>query len=154
MLKKSFALIIVAALPAIVVGCGGDAAGPKLVRVTGTVTFKGQTVQGALVTFSPTGAAGRRAAVGTTDASGRFNLTTINPGDGAMPGTYAVGISKTEAPQVAAGPEKFDPTQVGGTKDVPSKDLLPSKYKTASGSGLTAEVQDRGPNDFKFELKE
>ena len=58
-----------------------------VVPATGVVKQKGQPLAGATVTFSPTAtqdqASGKaRAASATTDESGRFKLTTLNPGDG------------------------------------------------------------------------
>jgi len=48
----------------------------------------------------------RRAAGGITDASGKFQLTTLNANDGAMPGKYKVAVSKavatSEASQITA----------------------------------------------------
>lgn len=146
------------------VGCGGGAKdGPKTVPVTGTVTFKGQPVAGATVALSPK-TAGLRAAVGITDAAGRFQLTTLTPGDGAMPGSYGVQIAKIEGADAAAAPAVEDPIAasqraakegklepLAGPEAV--KDLLPVKYKSPNTSGLTAEVK-QGANDLRFDLTE
>lgn len=155
----------VAVLLALVVGCGrGSTDGPKTVPVTGTVKFKGQAVQGAMVVLSPKGT-GLRAATGTTDSAGRFELTTLRPGDGAMPGSYAVEISKIEGAAAADAQQEDDPIAASQkaakegkfeTQGKPEvvKDLLPEKYKKAATSGLTAEVKQQGGNDLQFELTE
>ena len=75
-------------------GCSGSSGSVGCVAVSGTVTFKGAPVDGANVTFTPQGT-GLRAAFGTTDSSGRFSLTTLKPGDGAMAGLYSVTIAKS-----------------------------------------------------------
>src|SRR5204863_5840229 len=59
-------------------GCGGTKSGPVTVEVTGTVTLNETPVEGASVLFSPEiGSDDRRlASQATTDAEGRFKLTT------------------------------------------------------------------------------
>ena len=64
------------------------------IAASGTVTHNGQPVEGATVVFAPEGEG--RAASGLTDASGRFQLQTVTPDDGVVPGKYQVAISKTE----------------------------------------------------------
>jgi hypothetical protein len=61
---------------------------------------------------------------------------------GALPGEYAVTITKIDEPQGA-----FDPH-----KDPPPKNHLPLKYGTPQKSPLTAEVKSNGRNHFEFEL--
>src|SRR5436309_14322534 len=70
------------------IGCGGA----KPVKVEGTVTLDGQAVQGATVIFYPDN--GGPQASGLTDADGVFHLTTFNTGDGAIPGTHKVTVTK------------------------------------------------------------
>ncbi|MCS7239390.1 MAG: carboxypeptidase-like regulatory domain-containing protein, partial [Thermoguttaceae bacterium] len=110
----------------------------------------GNPVEGALVTLVPPEPS-RRGAVGRTDASGRFTLTTFEPGDGALPGSYNVAISKVVL-EGEAPPET--PTETGGVEPDKrvSKDLLPPKYKVAATSGLKAEIQGPGPVELRFEL--
>ena len=61
-------------------GCGSKTS-LDTVPVTGIVKLDGTAVEGATVTFVPGG--GGKAASGTTDATGRYNLTTQDPDDGA-----------------------------------------------------------------------
>lgn len=135
----------------VVAGCQSkptDPTRPKTVPVSGVVTYKGQPVEGATIMFVST--AGKRGAVATTDASGKFTMTTFEPKDGAIPGTYQVAIQKTivegAPPEGATGKAGEEPP--AGTP----KDLLPAKYKDASKSGLTVEVKEGGTKDLKFEL--
>lgn len=158
-------LLSVVAIVGFAVGCGGSGRSASTEPVTGTVTLNGTPVGGAVVAFSPKDP-GVSAAFGTTDATGKFVLTTVEPGDGAMVGSYAVTVTKTSAPAGAAsGPSNFDPnseesmdaayaeyyaSQNEGEDSLP-KDLLPVKYKDPSTSGLTAEVTSGGGNfDFKL----
>ncbi len=105
----------------------------KTVPVKGTLTLDGQPVEGATVAFVPARQTDL-AAAGTTDAQGRFTLTTLRAGDGAVPGRYKVLVvlkATDERGQV--------------------KSLLPEKYAYPQTSGLTAEVM-QGANEFSFDL--
>ena len=139
---------LVAALSA---GCGGgedkwSKERPKPVPAAGTVLYKNQPVEGATVTFVPQGDA--QAAIGQTDAGGKFQLQTYQPGDGAVPGEYKVTVRKVE---VAA--EAREETNVFDTKPIEERSLLPQRYGKADKTDLTASVKE-GENDFKFELKD
>ncbi len=149
-------------------GCpGGNTSNLNTVKVSGTVTLDGAPLPGATVTFSPK-SDGVRAAFGTTDENGRFTLTTLNPGDGAVPGSYAVTVSKPVA--AAASAPSQDPRAMGGAISpeeaakimakaqggaagtAASANVVPAKYASAATSGLTAEVKSGADNTFPFEL--
>lgn len=149
-MTRSIACLI---LMLLLVGCGEtvDANRPKTVPVTGSVTYNGQPVDGATVTFMA-GSSEGRGAVATTDASGKFLLTTFEAGDGAIPGSYKVTVSKTAGGAPAAGGGEIMAPPVGGMPTEEVKDELPAKYKDASTSGLTADVKEGGTNDFPFPL--
>ena len=167
MLLSRWGYVVCVAALAGLIGCtpaGGG--GPETVKVTGTVTLNGQAVDGATVSFSPT--SGGRAAAGVTDASGRFTLSTLETGDGAVPGSYGVTITKRSGGEAGSGPQgaDVDYTQMseeqksafmgqmkgmtGGPPQV--KDFIPAKYGSVDTSGLTREVKRGEKNDFTFEL--
>lgn len=125
-------------------GCGPRTSLEGLAPVEGTVTFQGKAVEGATVVFVPA-AAGKRAAIGTTDVTGRFRLTTKDPGDGALPGPYAIAVSKTEASGglSAAEAEQWSRKRENAGKYPPSPTItehLPEKYKAANTSGFQTTV--------------
>ena len=162
-------LVSIVVIAGFAVGCGGGSGRTAAtVPVTGTVTLDGAPVAGAIVAFAPK-AQGVSAAFGTTDASGQFTLTTVQPGDGAMVGSYDVTVTKTTAPAGAAsGPSDYDPDSQDSVDaayaehyaseeegaDTEPKDLLPTKYKDAATSELKAEVTAGGDNNFTFALTE
>lgn len=162
MLRTIGGSLIVAVVVGSLLGCQ-RAGGPATQKVSGKVTFNGQPVEGAIVTFAPK-SPGAKAAAGTTDASGRFQLTTLAPGDGAVAGSYGVTVIKPVRPtgppadSGAVPPEaeeavkkaKEEAKKGGGEE----KELLPEKYKSPEKSGLTAEVKAGQKNDFTFDLKE
>jgi hypothetical protein len=143
-------------------GCGGGAARPELVPVSGTVLFKGEPVEGATVTFSNKDAP--RSAQGVTDASGKFRLTSYDTNDGAVPGEHAVTITKAAAVE---GPAQMTQEnamemmkrntgamQAGNLSDQKPAMVLPEKYADAKTSGETRTVAKGDANDFKFDLQE
>lgn len=142
----SAAVCLLAGLP--LAGCKPGANRPRTVPVKGEVTLKGAPVAGAAVSFQAKD--GSRSSIGITDASGRYELTTFERGDGAVPGDYRVAITKfTQAvveSKTADG--KYDPP--AGPIPEP-KNELPAKYATAEKSGLESTVTDR-PNTANFDL--
>ncbi|MHB8898320.1 MAG: Ig-like domain-containing protein [Thermoguttaceae bacterium] len=148
----------------VVLGCDQPQEKLDTVAVSGKVTLDGAPVEGAKVVFAPTGGAGM-AASGVTDASGVYKLTTRDPGDGAMAGSYAVMISKTEveggaaASAVKPGMTDEEATKAAmeardaaGGAEATTKELLPEKYKDPAASGLKAEVAAGAPAEINFEL--
>jgi hypothetical protein len=142
-LRSLLGLLFCAALPLVLSGCGKGH--PGLVPVTGTVTYRGQAVEGARVMFMAAEATSGNtpAANGKTDAQGRFSLMTFVPGDGAVPGNYRVLITKRE--------EMPDPQQPKSPYKI-TRDLLPTRYGNPSRSGLKVEVKAGQTNDFEFKL--
>ena len=126
-------------------GCGGKPDTAPTAKVTGTVTYKGQPAQRASVGFIPDGGPGGRPASGTTDASGKFTLTTFAPSDGAVPGKHKVVITE------ASGSSEPPPMPgMPGYKEKKSK--FPAKYGNPQTTTLSAEVKPGGPNDFTFDM--
>lgn len=136
-------------------GCGGGAPAPKgpaVFKAGGTVTHKGQPVEGATVTFLSND--GKLGSYATTDAAGKFVLTTHSSGDGAPAAEYMVGVTKMEAPKGGQGsgsPETGD-YRPPAENQPPPKNLLPAKYASPSPMGLKATVKPEGPNEFQFDL--
>lgn len=140
-------------------GCGGSGIGT--VPATGQILVDGQPMEGVMVIFNPT-TEGGRAASGRTDAEGNFVLTTVENGDGALPGSYQVAVSKHENAEDDL-PKEVDPNdeasldaiygQLDTRKQTKSKNLIADMYSNHLGSGLTAEVTSGGENNFTFEVK-
>jgi hypothetical protein len=102
------AIAVVAACCA-AAGCGRKGAAPTT-PAAGTLESGGTPLAGVNVTFTP---ATGRSATGTTDAAGRFTLSTFARGDGAVPGRHRVTLSAAAADTPMPGtPEAagFKPT--------------------------------------------
>jgi hypothetical protein len=144
-------------------GCwGGDATKgrAKVYKVSGTVTYVGNPVIGAVVTFSPQ-EKNQPAAVGRTDDAGEFSLTTYGGNDGAAAGEFKVLVMLTDSspepvPEAAHSP---DGRNVGNAHSAQtstkskSLSLLPIKYSDIEQTPLTAKVDPKGNNHFTLELK-
>lgn len=126
-------------LSAVVVclGCGGDDR-PDLYAVTGEVVYQGAPVEGAQVMFMPADA---RQASGSTDDNGKFELSTFDPGDGAVAGMHEVTISKML---------QVNPSDTSSYPEM--RPALPPRYSNPGTSNLKAEVTPDGENHFRFEL--
>lgn len=157
--------ITVLALSAIL-GCGGGGGGGQakdhvpVFKVTGTVTYKGQAVEGALVQIFPE-PPGQVGAAGSTNAKGEFQLTTYAANDGAPAGKFNVAITKVEAPKVDQGSGNVDSDNYVPPKETNTeaprpkpKHLIPQKYSSISSSGLKAIVDTEAPNAWKFDLED
>ncbi|HVX11567.1 MAG TPA: carboxypeptidase-like regulatory domain-containing protein [Pirellulales bacterium] len=120
-------------LAVLAVGCskGGD---PNTVPVSGKVTYQGQSVEGAAVTFASTGA-GRPVAALTT-ADGTYTLQV-------QPGSYVALVTKFEVAVI--NPEQ-------PATDLPPKQLLPIRYGNPTDSPLKFEVGKGQPNAFDLTL--
>jgi hypothetical protein len=68
-------------------GCGG----PKFIKVTGRVTYKGEPVPNTQLRFLPDN--GERPSTGHTDDDGTFRVRYSRHQDGAPPGKYTVYLT-------------------------------------------------------------
>ena len=148
----------------IVVFCGCDPAdtGPPTYAVTGTVTMKGKPAEGVAVSFVPEGSG--ESAVGVTDSTGKYTLTTRVKDDGAVAGKYKVTMAKYDGQKQGVS----EPSEMHADYDVSdqyppgydeskaqspiSKNLLPMRYSDPTTSGFAAEVAEKD-NTFDFEIK-
>ena len=130
--------VLLAAIALPLFGCGGSDR-PTPIETTGTVTYKGAPVEGAQVMFT---SAGARPATATTNAEGRFELTTFERGDGAVEGQHRVTITKSER---VPGEDPSNPYPR-------MRNLLPTKYANPRKSPLTATISADSETDLKFAL--
>ncbi len=141
---------------AMLAGCGGDPDLPKLGRVSGTVTYKGQPVTVGLVTFVPVGGAGSQtgqSATGEIGKDGSYVLSTFENNDGAVLGEHIVVVqSRVDDPALSGGDMPIPDAQ-GRLKIKPPKHLVPQKYGLPDKSPLRHTVVE-GSNTFPIDLKD
>lgn len=163
---KKLALALVAALCCSLVGAGlvgcSKARIKGLVPVEGVVTLNGEPVSGATVMFAPKKHDPSRpkgSAQAVTDASGKFKMTTLDPGDGVFPGDYYVtvtkdrvegGLSLEEVKRQHENPELRDDASE------PEQTLireLPDKYADINSSGLDQTIPAEGNKNLELALE-
>ena len=153
--RQIVVLAVVMALGAVgLAGCGGSTM-PKIYPATGTVTWKGEPLADATVSFVPSAGA---PSDGKTDAQGKFTIMT-NGMPGARAGACKVTVSKfagagasmPAAPKPEDMMKMYEQKKKGGVE----KGEVPAKYGRADTSGLAAEVTtDGAKNVFTFDLKD
>lgn len=130
-------------------GCGSRS---RTSPVTGTVTLDGKPLAGASIQFVPQGAG--RDATGETDAGGQFVMSTFQPRDGVMPGSYKVTISPpsgvADTTQYASAEDAMTASKAP-VKRAATGPAFPGKYSRPDQTPLTQEVPVQG--QLKFELK-
>ena len=110
-----------------VLGCGNPRG---TVPVSGTVTLNGEQPPGAgTVTFTviePAEGFTNRPAMAKFDSTGRYEATSFEPGDGLLPGKYAIAVECYETPPNMEGK--------------PVKSHIARKYLDPSTSGFELEI--------------
>ena len=148
----------------IAIGCSDDGMG-KRYAVSGTVSYKGQPVNKARISFVPS--KGQNAGASGEVVDGKFSgLTTLTPGDGVLPGDYKITVDQREvneeelkaASQKLAKEHGMDtigqvPPEVQAAALKKAKSTIPGKYQIAETSDLSAKV-DAEHTTFTFELKD
>jgi hypothetical protein len=140
-------------------GCGS---GTRPLPVNGVITWEdGKPVPGATAVFVPKEKEGKTAG-GLSDKDGKFELTTSNTGDGALPGEYTIVVSKTKPLGEGGEPAEKDPGKLmkevfakkGGVigKMPVAKSDIPGVYGNATSSPLKWKVES-GNTNVKLTLK-
>ncbi|MEI8381682.1 MAG: carboxypeptidase-like regulatory domain-containing protein [Planctomycetota bacterium] len=146
--------LVVAGIAVLSMGCSKAPTGPKKVPAGGKVTYKNVPVEGATVSFLGDGKSAP--AVAITDASGEFVLTTNQSGDGAVPGTHRVTVTKIIGqPVKSSGSMSMDDAAKTASTPAPKQvSPIPEKYNSVDSSGLQFTVKEGDKNHFAIELKD
>jgi hypothetical protein len=130
-----------ALLATCVLGCGRSDL-PPLGEVRGELRLDGAPVPKAIVSLTPV--SGGRPSRAITDESGKFELGTFEPGDGALVGEHRVAINPLDPvpPSFLLNPKA--PTTY--------KPPFPPEYWSPDKSGLTLTVTADGVDDLVLEM--
>lgn len=124
-------------------GCG-DSVSPlaDLVKVTGTISCKGEPLESGTVSFVPANPAiGKQATASVTN--GLFEMATTASSPGVVAGKYRVSVSFADATGVPSDPSNPRPVV---------KSPVPAKYSNPATSGLEVDVQPGlAPLDWNLE---
>jgi hypothetical protein len=142
--------------------CSDDGFGRQRYSVQGTVTYKGEKLAKGQISFVPVPEAqGGQAATGQIE-DGYYSLSTLTPGDGALPGKYKVtvvakelDVEKVQTAIRAIGmPPGAAPPQPLVAKVLnEAKSKIPTRYNLPTTTDLIADVEARS-NTKDFELKD
>jgi len=135
----------------VTLGCGGNA---TMAPVSGKVTHQGKVVPDGSITFYPK--MGGRPSIGQIQPDGSYKLSSVVPGDGAMPGEYTVVIEAKRVTSAIPPRTSFEQELALEGKRRPAAAtkidwLVPEKYSSTETSGLTATVEDKD-NVLDFDL--
>lgn len=148
-------------------GCGGEKT-VKLAPVTGSVTYSGGPLAGAIVTFLPDDGP---LAMAETDLNGEFTLKSgalkgcaVGPvkvavrvpseGDATPMGANPFANASSPKEMMEASKKMGEMTLASQDKSKKKKGLIPEKYHDTKTSGLAFVVdEDGGKNKFTIELK-
>jgi hypothetical protein len=143
--RKLIGLSMAMATVVALVGCGDG--GPDTGEVTGKVTYDGNPLAGAVVTFHPsTGAL----AAATTDTNGVYTLN-------AVVGDHKVSVTKSAGSDLGgdaqtSGPGEMEKMYLQAKDQMgEAKSEIPEKYADPAKSGLTTTVSS-GTNTFDITL--
>ncbi|MBY0513260.1 MAG: hypothetical protein K2P78_05040 [Gemmataceae bacterium] len=145
---RTFALLVVSPLLfAATTGCSGPDGQKPVFPVGGKVTFNGESMAGAIITFHPLDNPDLRAqrSTGVADKDGVYELTTYPKEDGAPAGEYAVTVYWPD--QRAAKGKAVD------SSDEPelAPDRLKRSYADPKTTKLRATVREQS-NTIDFTL--
>jgi hypothetical protein len=152
-MKPASACRVVAIVLATVAGgCSGHHQDnrPKLVPVHGVVRLNGKPVDGARVDFH-NASPDKPSAYATTDAEGKFTLTTYENGDGAAPGKYRIAVTKAQ--EAGRHQEKTAPPMFRQGGAPRPKYLIPPQYSNPATSNLSHEIVDGENPEIVLDLK-
>lgn len=143
-----------------VVGCGKPSDKwmknlPETVEARGVVLLDGKPAEGVAIVLAPAEAGGH-SAMGLSGSGGAFILKAFPSKDGAVPGTYKVGLTRSEqaaskAKQIDWGEDAAHAAASPATSTV--QNTLPAQYAEAAKSGLTLTIPPEGASDLKIEIK-
>lgn len=153
-ISKTVKLLVLGAVASVLlVGCSGrrddkwTRGRPPVYEVTGKVTYQGEPVADAVVTFQPVDESGRGGSA-ITDDQGYFEAQTFDPGDGLTPGKHRVAIHKVQLVD-ASGNVVTEIREPGGLRE---KNLVPKRYADFKKSGIEITVEEDDNDVGVFEL--
>lgn len=132
--------LVPAAVAAVLLAAVGCDSGPKVVKISGVATHKGEPVPSLLITFMPDNG---RPSWGITDKDGRYSLEYDEQQKGAVVGMHTVSA-------------KFRPNtpeeELGMVKPHPATKAVGAKYGDEVKSPMKIDVTAANDNlDLKFD---
>ena len=141
--RQSLAMLILLVATGLFLGCSSKAndkwtrGRPPVYPATGQITYNGEPVAEAVVTFQPVDETGRGGSA-VTDSEGFFEAQTFDPGDGLTVGTHRVAVHKVQLVD-ASGNVVTEIREPGGLRE---KSLVPKRYANFEKSKLEVTIEE------------
>jgi len=138
---------VICGVVACLVGSGCRPAGSvPTVPASGRIVYAGKPLAGVDVVFTPTH--GRRG-FASTDAEGRFTVSTFARHDGAVPGKHVVTLWPSQ--QIGKVVEdSFAARATAKVDEIP----FPKRYASTEDSGLIVDLGDKGSRKLELTLED
>lgn len=147
--RVTFTASLLAVCGIAALGCRPAGSVPT-VPASGRLIYAGRPLAGIDVVFTPTD--GRRGSA-TTDANGRFTISTFARGDGAVPGRHLVTL--WPHPQANAVIEDSYAARATANSDATTKNLpFPKRYSSTGDSPLVVDLGDKGSRNLELTLED
>lgn len=125
---------------------------PELLPAGGRITVGGQPLAGAIVIFVPSASSAGFAAMGVTNADGRYELQT-HAGDAVHPGVAAGDYRVTVTRMVGPDGSPLPPDLSQSTSTAGARESVARRYSLPAMTGLQATVaKDAATHDFEVSL--
>lgn len=137
-------VVALLAVPLGILMSGCDS-GPVMVPVTGSIVYKGKTLEYGSVMFQPVGVDGAMPARGKIESDGTFRLHTTKPGDGVVVGKSQVRVTAFAAQREEAAGNQHQEMALG-------KSAVPRRFQNFSTSGIVVDVTPDMPLPITIDL--
>lgn len=144
--RNKSAIAAVLCLGLLSLGCGSAKQMLDVVPASGKVTVDGKPVEGISVSLVPQDGVVGRGGYGVTDASGAFDVTSVEGQDGVAEGKYKVLFQKLAQPDGSPIPEGANAADVGATN------ILPQSYNDPDVCTMFAIIKSDGNSEMEFDL--
>lgn len=134
----------------VLAGCGGGPPAvpkPVLAPVTGSVQVGGKPAAGVAITLTPTGQTKGQSGWGTTDAEGRFEISSRSD-KGAVEGEYIISFTQFVQPDGKPLPPNTSPVEANAVQGIAS----PWSDTASSSPKQKVVVGPMGASGLVFEL--
>lgn len=120
---------------------------PAYPAVTGTVKWKGQPLQNAVVSFIPVEGSQGLPGDAVTDAEGNFNIKNVRGGNGLPEGEYKVAVSRRLYP----GGKEAPPNDTTPDIESTARESLPPHFSDPAQTSLKATVKAGVPIELNLQ---
>ncbi len=145
---KQFCCVTILLVGLSLFGCGGSSGGAAgdLIPVVGNIKIDDLATGNVLVSYQPTGATKGNGGSGTTDSTGRYEVSTPQGKKGLPVGEYKVTVSLRLNPDGSAPDPNIPPIESQ------AREMMAPKYSDLRKTELTIKINAGDSRSFDFSL--